>query len=257
MTTFRNLLLAILATVACTLSANVPSNLKAESLRYKVMFKWGLINKQAGTAQLTIRTQGDHYHTLLTARSDPWADKFYTLRDTLRGKVLRENFKPLIYENVANEDGDYKRDVVTYDYSTPAVVKAKCVHYRRKKRDRQGTTQTISLDSHGVALDMLSMYYYMRWLDYPHMGVGKETKLHIFSGRKKELLTITYKGRERLKYDGKHYDTFHISFTFTTDGGKKTSDDMDAWISANNARIPLKLEGKLKVGKVHCLYIGH
>ena len=32
---------------------------------------------------------------------------------------------------------------------------------------------------------------------------------------------------------------------------------MDAWISADARRIPIKLEGKLPVGKVHCLYDGN
>ncbi len=41
-----------------------------------------------------------------------------------------------------------------------------------------------------------------------------------------------------------------------SDGGKKTSDDMDAWISADARRIPVRLEGKLPVGKVHCVYTG-
>ncbi len=37
--------------------------------------------------------------------------------------------------------------------------------------------------------------------------------------------------------------------------GAKTSDDMEAWIAAGSSRIPLKLEGKLPVGKVHCIYV--
>ena len=33
-------------------------------------------------------------------------------------------------------------------------------------------------------------------------------------------------------------------------------DDMEAWISADKRRIPLRLEGKLPVGKVHCIFTG-
>ena len=28
---------------------------------------------------------------------------------------------------------------------------------------------------------------------------------------------------------------------------------MEAWISADNSRVPLRMEGKLPVGKVHCI----
>ncbi len=31
---------------------------------------------------------------------------------------------------------------------------------------------------------------------------------------------------------------------------------MDAWISTSHDRIPVKLEGKLPVGKVRCFYTG-
>lgn len=242
---------------AISVAAQVPSNLKNETLNYKVMFRWGLIHKQAGTAQLSIRSHGDRYRTLLTARSDPWADRYFRLRDTLSGIVLKDGFRPERYENISHEDGDYKHDIVSYDNTSTKTVRATCIHKSKKKKNANITSKTINLESTGVALDMLSMYYYMRWLDFPRMSSGQTSKLHIFSGRKKELLTITYQGKEKLKYDGKNYQTYHIKFTFTSDSGKQTSDPMDAWISADNDRIPLKLEGKLKVGKVQCLYTGH
>lgn len=250
------ILLMLLFVAAIGLSASVPSNLKNETLKYKVMYRWGLIHKQAGTAKLSITTHGDHYNTLLTARSDPWADRYYTLRDTLSGVVTRNGFIPQRYENIAHEDGDYKHDVITYHHSA-SKVSATCVRKVQKKKDAKPSTKTTNLESSGVALDMLSMYYYMRYLDYNKMSNGATTKLHIFSGSKKELLTIIYDGKETIKYDNKTYHTYHIKFTFTTDSGKETSSPMEAWISADDERIPLKLEGKLKVGKVQCLYTGH
>ena len=51
---------------------------------------------------------------------------------------------------------------------------------------------------------------------------------------------------------GKKYSCYHITFVFTGKNQTKTSDNMDAWISTGNERLPLKLEGKLPVGKVQC-----
>ena len=39
-----------------------------ETVHYKVMYKWGLINKQAGTASLSIKTVGENYNTQLKAK---------------------------------------------------------------------------------------------------------------------------------------------------------------------------------------------
>lgn len=248
-------LLNLILGLALSVMVLSASNIADETLHYKVMFKWGLINKQAGSATLSVRNVGENYHTRLTARSASWADKFYSVRDTLTGVIRRDGFRPVRYENVSHEGGDFKHDIVTYDYSGPGV-KANCEHNWRKKKEKDLKTQRKEMAAEGVAMDMLSMYYYMRYIDYPKMKPNEQKHLHIFSGKRKELLTIKYLGQQNVKIEGKEHKCYHISFTFTSDGGKKTSDDMDAWISADSRRIPMKLEGKLPVGKVHCLYTG-
>lgn len=248
-------LLTLILALWVSLPALRATNLPDETLNYKVMFKWGLINKQAGSATLSIRNAGDFYHTCLTARSASWADRFYSVRDTLTGIIRRDGFRPVKYVNISHEGGDYKHDIVKFDY-TYNLVRATCDHNWRKKKDKELKSQQRVMESSGVAMDMLSMYYYMRSIDYPKMKIDEVKKLHIFSGKRKELLTIKYRGIQNVKIDDKEHKCYHISFTFTSGDGKKTSDDMDAWISADSRRIPMKLEGKLPVGKVHCLYIG-
>ena len=54
----------------------VQKKFEPETLNYKVMYKWGLINKQAGHASLALTHDSRHYHAQLTAASEPWADKF-------------------------------------------------------------------------------------------------------------------------------------------------------------------------------------
>ena len=74
-----------------------------ETIHYKVMYKWGLVNKKAGTASLTIKNVGDNYETQLVAKSEPWADQLYMVRDTLNGRIQKEGFFPLFYEKLAHE----------------------------------------------------------------------------------------------------------------------------------------------------------
>ena len=62
-------------------------------------------------------------------------------------------------------------------------------------------------------------------------------------------------GKENVEIRDEICPAYKVSFTFTGEGGKKTSDDMWAWISADTDHIPLKLEGKLPVGKVQCFYV--
>lgn len=227
-----------------------------ESLDYKVMYKWGLVNKQAGHATLSLRVRGDVYETRLTAASERWADHFYKVRDTLNGSIVINGFKPQYYEKIAHEGDDHKRDRVTYKHLGSGKVAARTTRVHYDKKGKQTLNQALDLQATGTTVDMLSSFYYMRSLPFETWQKGHVVTINIFSGKRKELLTIKYMGTEAVKYDKRTYNAYHIRFTFTGEGGKKTSDDMDAWITADHRRIPVKLEGKLKVGKVQCFYTG-
>lgn len=227
-----------------------------ETVNYKVNYKWGLIHKQAGHASLMLRNEGRNYILQLTASSEPWADKFYQVRDTLNGIVLRQNLRPLFYEKIAHEGNEDKHDTVTFSYDTDSnSVTGSCTR-RSSKNGKLRVNTTNTLHSQGTTVDMLCAYYYMRSLPFGQWEPGHKTSLTIFSGKRKEKLTIEYHGIQDAKADHKTFSCYHITFIFTSDDGKKTSDDMDAWITTDSRRIPVRLEGKLPVGKVHCVYTG-
>ncbi len=222
------------------------------SLDYKVMYKWGLINKQAGHATLSLANSGENYRIVLTASSEKWADKIYTLRATLSATGKREGFLPQKYEKRAHEDGGFSYDLIKYSYSGDNVT-ADCLRKNRKKKDSALETETQTLEATGQAVDMVSVFYYMRLLDYSSMKKGDTVELSMFSGKRKELLTITYQGVETVTYDHLSYDCYRISFKFTTEGKTKSSENIDAWISMKEDRLPIKVEGQLPVGKIRCL----
>lgn len=225
-----------------------------ESLDYKVKYKWGLINKQAGHATLTLRNFGEDYIVKLTAASEPWADRIFEVRDTLNGVIGRDGLRSKFYEKIAHEGGEYKHDTVKFGYIGTKVT-GDC-RRRVVKKGVERVNQQLSLESEGTTVDMLSAFYYMRSIPYDKWRDGQSETITIFSGKRKEDLTIKYHGIETVKADKKEFRCYHITFIFTSDGGKKTSDDMDAWISADGRRIPVRMEGKLPVGKVHCVYSG-
>ena len=99
---------------------------------------------------------------------------------------------------------------------------------------------------------MMSSFYYMRNLPFEKWTKGHTLTINIFSGKQKEKLSFKYQGIDNVEAKGKTYPCYHITFIFTGDGGKKTSDNMDAWIRADESRVPIRLEGKLPVGKVQC-----
>lgn len=79
----------------------------------------------------------------------------------------------------------------------------------------------------------------------------------VFSGSKVESITIRCVGEERIKLrDKSERDAYHIKFKFTQAGKKKSSDDIDTWISTDSSHIPLLVVGSLPVGQVKCYYVG-
>ena len=219
-----------------------------EVLNYEIVYHWGVIWKHAADAKLSIRKTTDGYYSQLSGKTRSWADKVYPVRDTLKC-TLNAGLQPLKYEKLTHEKDYYARDVVnfTYNYSHTS---AKCYRYRPGRE-----TVSLELKAQCQAYDMLSVFYMLRGIDYDALNQNKAITTVIFSGKEKEYLTIRYVGKTRVKLrDGNRRDSYHIKFKFTQKNGKQSSDDLDAWLSTDAARIPLLLEGKLPVGKVKCYF---
>ncbi|WP_289733552.1 DUF3108 domain-containing protein [Paramuribaculum intestinale] len=246
------ILLTALLCVALTTAAH---GFTDETLNYKVMFKWGIVHKQAGRATLKLTSAPDHFKATLYARSEPWADHFYTLRDTLISIMDRTDMLPRHYERIAHEDGRFDHDIIRIQRSGDTFTATS--HRIRRKKKGAVSHSDITLKAQGPTVDLVSVFYYLRMLDFKNLKSGDSKTINIFSGKRKELLTIKYLGTEELKLDGRTYPTYRISFTFTDEKSAKTSDDIDTWIWTAPGHIPLKLEGKLKVGRIRCLYTGN
>ena len=114
-----------------------------------------------------------------------------------------------------------------------------------------------TLTANGPVYDMLSIFYYLRKLDYAQLNKNKIYTATVFSGNKKETIKIKSLGLEKVKLkDNITRDAYHIKFNFTREGGKKSSDDMDTWISTDPSHIPLYITGKLPIGEVRAYYVG-
>ncbi len=225
-----------------------------ETLTYDVIYKWGFINKVAGYATMSLRNDGDCYKASVFAENAPWANSIYMLRDTLYSTMTKEGLYPLKYTYIAHEAGKYKKDIVTFHHSGNTFT-AEAVRYKRASAGAPLSTSTINLEAQGMTVDMLSAFFYLRTLDFPSMSKGHSVTVNIFSDSKKELLTITYMGRQTVQLNGENLPAFYINFNFTRHG-KVSSAPIEGWISADDRRIPLKVEGQLPVGKVRALYTG-
>lgn len=220
----------------------------SETLNYEVVYHWGVVWKHAADVTLTTTKTSSGYSSQLTGKTRSWADKLYTVRDTLKC-TMTNNFRPLKYEKMTHENSYYARDVVQFTNNSASTT-AKCTRYRKNK-----PTTNITLSANGVAYDMLSVFFMLRNIDFDKMKSSNTYSSWIFSGKEKEILTIKYIGIEPLQLrDKSRHQAYHIKLKFTQDNGKKSSDDIDAYISTSTQRIPLMVVGKLSVGEIKCYY---
>ena len=234
--------------------ASNPVSLLDETLTYDVIYKWGFINKVAGYATMSLRNDGNLYRASVFAENAPWANSIYMLRDPLSSTMTKEGYYPVSYTYIAHENGKYKKDVLTF-HRDGNTFTADAVRYKRKIEGEPLTSSTIHLEAQGMTVDMLSSFFYLRTLDFPNMKKGQSVTVNIFSGSKKEKLKITYMGTQNVSLNGRSFPSYYINFTFTR-RGVESSAPISGWISTDGQRIPLKVEGKLPVGKVRALYTG-
>lgn len=225
-------------------------NFSNETLNYQIVYHWGIIWKHAANASLSISRTGNGYNAVLVGRTRSWADKVYPVRDTLKCSMAAD-LTPRTYQKLTHEKNYYARDEVKFTYSNGSTH-GTCSRYRPGK-----ATQRTQVVARGRAYDMLSVFYMLRNLNFGSMAEGKTFRTAIFSGKEKENLTITYRGVTTVKMrNGSQPKVYHVTFTFTQDGGTKSSDGIDAYLSIDARRIPLMLVGKLPVGEVKVYYAG-
>ena len=244
----KRFLTIVLLVVAIMLPQQVAArDFSNETLHYEIVYHWGMIWKHAADATLSTRKTKDGYSAVLTGKTRSWADKVYPVRDTLKC-TMNNNMKPLRYEKVTHEKDYFARGVIKFSYNY-SHTSAHCTRYRK------GGTTSIDMSAKAQAYDMVSVFYMLRNLDYDELSRNKSYTTIIFSGKQKEYLTINYKGVENIKMrDGTQRKAHRIDFRFTQEGGKKSSDNLSAWMSTDDSRIPLLLVGKLPVGEVKCYY---
>lgn len=238
----------IMAAAATALAWNVPD----ESLRYNVRYKWGFINANAGVATLTTRNiPGENrFVATLTGESVDLLGHYYAAGDTISGTIMADTMQPVYNQQLTSENGEFAIQTVTYDTTGPSSMGevVKTLPGGKVLRSR------VSHYGGGLTLDLLSVFYYIRQIDYQNMQPGQSVTVNIFSGTNPETLKVTYQGTGNVVSGGVPCPTYNISLTFSTsDGGG--SDSMTASISTDDSRIPLVVDGSLKFGHLECTYL--
>lgn len=249
----RKILLAVYAFTVCVFGMNAWT-VPTETLHYSVNFKWGFIDANAGVATLTTANipGSDRFRATLTGRSVDLLGHYYSVGDTIVGTIMSATMQPVYTEHLSNRSGEFSIETITYDTSG-ASSEGNIV---KRYPDGKVLRSRVSHYGGGLTLDLLAVFYYIRQIDYEQMQPGEKVTVNIFSGSNPETLSVTYNGRQEIDFDGSQRPVYNISLNFTAAAGSTANADrMDVSIATDDSRIPLLINGALKVGHIECRYI--
>lgn len=223
-----------------------------ETLHYSVRFKWGLIDANVGIASIsTYNIPGEQrFIATLSGKSVDLLGHYYAASDTIIGSIMSDRLTTADNEHIYKENGQFAIETITYNTQGPSKEGNVVEHLPDGQVIRSRTSNYGS----GLTIDLLSVFYYMRQINYADYSPGQTFRINLSNGIEIENLNITYEGKETVESCGNPAESFHITLTFSSPATSKV-DSMNVWIATDDARTPLIVNGSLSVGHMECRFI--
>lgn len=176
------------------------------------------------------------YHFVFTAKTTPFVDFFYKVRDRIDSYTDTEMNHSFLYVK-KHEGKSQKETIVEFNWETQeAKYSVKDGEEREPISIMPGT------------FDPLSVFYAFRLHD---LDTQLEYSIPLTDGKKCILGKAKVIKREEIKVGSVTYDAFLVEPKMENIGGvfeKSRDAKLQIWVTADNRRIPLRIKSKVKVG---------
>ena len=247
----KSILLSVVMTAGTAVMAcawEVPD----ETLHYSVRFKWGLIDANVGIATVSTRNipGTDSFEATLSGKSIDLLGHYYVASDDITGTILAHPDIQCNKAALTSQHGEFSIETITGNAEGPSKNGPVTGHLPDGKVIRSRESNYAS----GLSTDLLSVFYYMRQIDYAIQQPGSTFNISLSNGNQIDRLQIIYIGTDDITVNGSVNSCRHISLNFTA--GSK-SDSLEVWIGNDEARTPLFIKGSLSVGHMVCSIVYH
>jgi hypothetical protein len=176
------------------------------------------------------------YHIYSEAKSAPFFDSFFKVRDTNQSWIDAESFCSLRYLTNISEGGWKKFEQLDFNHDS-----------KRFARNDDGTMKYG--DTVQWVQDVISSLYFMRTLD---LEVGKEYVFEAHSGDDTWPLKTKVIGREKVKVDAGTFDCLILQPFLREDAGIfKAKGALKVWVTDDDRKMPVKMKSKIPVGSIN------
>lgn len=206
-----------------------------EQLRYRVHYSW--INAASITLSVddkpTLVNGRETYKISAYGRTFKTFDWAFKVRDNFVSYVDKMSIAPLKYFKNVQEDNYRDEDLVYYDHEKKFL-----------------TGKQKSMEMPAYVQDVVSGTYYARTLDYASAVVGQSFPIDIYLDQEIYNLKFKYLGKEEIKTDLGKITCYKLRPQLVVDRVFKDEDGMTLWISADENKIPVRVEAAIYVGSI-------
>jgi hypothetical protein len=205
------------------------------------VLKWaGIV---AGDSTMSVETytgEGKEkvYRIVSKAKSRPYLDIFYKVRNRIESYINPENSLTHKYVVNSREGGRRKERVLVFDQNRHLVTRIV-----REKGETISDLYEIPESVH----DSLSSFYAIR---DEELNVGDRIQFMVFEGRKNWELIVDVLAREEIKVRAGTFKTIKIHPLLKYEGIFRRKGELFVWVTDDEVRMPVLMKSKVKVGSI-------
>ncbi len=221
-----------------------------ESVKYKILYNWGLIWVEAGEVTFSVDKQKhlgkDVYHFVGDGKTYPKYDWFYKVRDRYESYSDFVNLRPYRFIRDVEEGKVYYHNQYLFKHKEDKAYS----FFKRPGKEMKRDT----IDFPSQVYDVLSMIYYARCIPWEEYESGDEIPIKLILDGEVYDTYIRYLGKENKKIDGMglqaciKFQPRLIEGTIFPGG-----EDMSVWVSDDKNRVPLYIKTPILVGNIRAV----
>jgi hypothetical protein len=169
------------------------------------------------------------YHLFSTITSNPALRFLFSLNDTMEVYTKMDNLLPLFYEEKIHEGGYSNHARLSFDHESRSVVYNDSMEHNLLEGSR----------------DLISFWYYLRTIV---LDVGDTIPVNIHESEKNYEIACFVEKKERIKSPLGEFNTILVSPQTEGKGIFGSGGGMSIWYSDDDARYPVQIKVKMKIG---------
>lgn len=218
-----------------------------EKETYSLMYKWGAVVTEVGTAQLQLDSlmyEGiPAYKTNLCVRSNPFFDIFFKMREQFYSWFATDDLRPLKFSRDTYEGGYTATNLYHYDWDQH-VIHAD-INFGNRGR------QILDIPLHKGVSDLPALIYILRAVDYSRLRKGEVYPLAFAIDDSVFDVHLTYKGKETIKVRKIGKTRVHHFSCSVVQGAMFEGDkELEFWLADDDSHMVVGLMAPLRVGGV-------